>query len=140
MKSRALLSSERQNWKTPKAFYQALDAEFGFDFDPCPPRPCFDGLSVDWGKINFCNPPYGEGQLIKWIQKGHQEWKKGKTVVFLIPARTDTRAWHDYILGQATEIRFVRGRLYFDDGNGRATFPSVIVVFRKKEKADSQDG
>jgi hypothetical protein len=50
-------SSERQNWKTPKAFYQALDAEFSFDFDPCPPNPDFDGLSIDWGSVNFCNPP-----------------------------------------------------------------------------------
>lgn len=71
MVSKHLLTSNRQNWKTPKAFYIALDAEFGFDFDPCPPNPKYDGLSVDWGLVNFCNPPYRD--LGKWIRKGFEE-------------------------------------------------------------------
>jgi site-specific DNA-methyltransferase (adenine-specific) len=132
MRAKATLLSQRNDWKTPKGFYQALDGEFGFDFDPCPPDPGFDGLSIDWGTINFCNPPYRD--LAKWIQKGHEQWCKGKTVVFLIPARTDTKAWHRFILPDAHEIRFIKGRLYFDDGAGRATFPSVVVVFRAEEK------
>lgn len=121
--------SQRLDWKTPKAVYQTLDAEFRFDFDPCPTNPEFDGLSVEWGSCNFVNPPYGR-EIPKWVKKGFEEWKKGKTVVFLIPSRTDTSYWHDYIM-KADEIRFIRGRLKFDDQKNPAPFPSVIVVFKK---------
>ena len=127
--AKGLLSSFRLNWKTPKALYAQLDAEFGFDFDPCPPNPSFDGLSVEWGGANFVNPPYGR-ELPKWIEKGFKEWKKGKLVVFLIPSRTDTRWWHDFVM-QAEEIRLIKGRLHFDDAKGAAPFPSCVVVFRK---------
>lgn len=123
----ALLSSAKDHWKTPRAVYQTLDAEFRFDFDPCPTRPDFDGLTVDWGQSSFCNPPYSK--LKAWIRKAHAEASKGKTVVLLIPSRTDTQAWHECAM-QADEIRFIRGRLYFDDGGGRAPFPSAIVIFR----------
>lgn len=121
--------ASRDDWKTPAAAYRVLDAEFGFDYDPCPVKPKFNGLAVEWGSVNYCNPPYSD--LYAWVRKGYQEWLKGKTVVFLIPARTDTRAWHEFILNKATEIRFVQGRLHFDDGpkGARATFPSAIVVF-----------
>ena len=127
-KNQVHFSSARHNWKTPKAVYQTLDAEFGFDFDPCPTNPKFDGLSIDWGGVNFVNPPYGR-QIFKWIEKGYEEYQKGKTVVFLIPSRTDTKWWHDFIM-KANEIRFIRGRLKFDDGKSPAPFPSAIVVFR----------
>jgi hypothetical protein len=120
-------SSERQNWKTPKAFYQALDAEFSFDFDPCPPRAGFDGLSVEWGMINYVNPPYED--CAKWCQKAYEESLKGKTIVLLIPSRTDTRYWHDYVM-RANEIRFIKGRLKFDDQKYNAPFPSAIIVFK----------
>lgn len=113
-------SSQRLDWKTPKAVYQVLDSEFRFDFDPCPASefdyrmsggktilPLFgeeyavdskyDGLTVEWGRSNFINPPYGS-ELPKWLQKGYEEAKKGKLSVFLIPSRTDTDAWHRYIL------------------------------------------
>ena len=121
-------SSLRLDWKTPKEVYQVLDAEFGFDFDPCPSNPDFDGLRVYWGKRNFVNPPYGR-EIPKWIKKGFDEWKTGKTVVFLIPSRTDTSYWHDYIM-KADEIRFIRGRLKFSGSKNPAPFPSAIVVFR----------
>lgn len=124
-RKKALFTSAKQDWKTPKAVYQTLDAEFGFDFDPCPTNPDFDGLSCEWGQVNYCNPPYNE--LAKWLEKGFVEWKKGKTVVFLIPSRTDTIAWHKYCM-KATEIRFIKGRLSFDDNGGRATFPSAIII------------
>ena len=120
-------TSARQNWKTPKAFYQALDAEFSFDFDPCPPKPQFDGLKVDWGGANYINPPYNEVTL--WVKKAFEEWKKGKVCVMLIPSRTDTRWWHEYVM-KATEIRFVKGRLRFDEHKNSAPFPSAIVVFK----------
>lgn len=76
-------SSLRMDWKTPKVVYQVLDAEFRFDFDPCPPNPQFDGLAIDWGEVNFVNPPYGR-ELPKWIRKGFEESQKGKVCVFLI--------------------------------------------------------
>lgn len=120
-------SSERLDWKTPKAVYQVLDSEFAFDYDPCPVNPQFDGLSVEWGKSNFVNPPYGN-EIPKWIKKGYEEHLKGKTVVFLIPSRTDTRWWHDYCM-KAKEIRFIKGRLKFDGQANPAPFPSAIIIF-----------
>ena len=122
-------SSQRLDWKTPKAVYQVLDAEFRFDYDPCPIKPTFDGLESTWGKSNFVNPPYG--RLIgKWLLKGFLEWQLNKkTVVFLIPSRTDTKWWHDYCM-KATEIRFIKGRLKFDDQKNSAPFPSAIVIFK----------
>lgn len=124
-------SSQRMDWKTPKAVYQVLDAEFRFDHDPCPPNYTVDGLTSEWGMSNFVNPPYGR-ELAKWIQKGYEEWNKGKTVVLLIPSRTDTRAWHEYCM-KATEIRFIKGRLKFDDQPNPAPFPSAIIIFRRNK-------
>lgn len=121
-------SSQRLDWKTPKAVYQLLDAEFRFDFDPCPVEPSFDGLAVEWGDSNFVNPPYGR-EIGKWTAKAAEEAAKGKTVVLLVPSRTDTRWWHDCCMN-ADEIRYIRGRLCFDDGARRAPFPSAIVIWR----------
>ena len=121
----------RDNWKTPKATYEALHAEFDFDFDPCPPDPQFDGLSIDWGKVNFVNPPYGN-IIAKWLAKGKEMQALGKTSVFLVPSRTDTRWWHDYVM-QADEIRFIKGRLKFDDHKNCAPFPSALVIMRGKK-------
>ena len=80
------------------------------------------------GGANYVNPPYGR-ELPRWIEKGFDEWHEGKTVVFLIPSRTDTRWWHDFCM-KASEIRFIRGRLKFDDQANSAPFPSAIVIFR----------
>lgn len=126
--NRGLFSSLRGNWKTPKALFQGLHAEFCFDFDPCPSHPSFDGLVSDWGEVNFVNPPYGK-EIGKWIRKGYEEYLKGKTVVFLIPSRTDTKWWHQFIL-KASEIRFIKGRLRFDDQKNAAPFPSAIAIFQ----------
>jgi site-specific DNA-methyltransferase (adenine-specific) len=145
-------SSQRLDWRTPKALYAKLDDEFSFDHDPSPADNRFDyrrnngqellelfgdefksagikdGLASEWGVSNFVNPPYGK-ELPKWIAKGYEQWQKGKTVVFLIPSRTDTRWWHDYCM-KADEIRFIKGRLKFDDRKNSAPFPSAIVIFR----------
>jgi len=128
MITKGMMSSIRLDWKTPKAVYQTLNAEFQFDFDPCPPNPKFNGLNIEWGKRNFVNPPYGT-EIKKWIKKGYEEHLKNKTVVFLIPSRTDTIYWHDYIM-KANEIRFIKGRLCFDDLKSPAPFPSAIIVFK----------
>jgi len=122
-----LFLSERLDWRTPQGVYDKLNEEFGFDFDPCPANPTFDGLSVPWGQSTFCNPPYGR-EVGKWIKKGWQESLLGKTVVLLVAARTDTAWWHDYCL--KGEIRFIRGRLRFDDQKNSAPFPSAIIVFK----------
>ena len=90
----------------------------------------------------FCNPPYGR-QIGDWVQKGYEESQKpGTLVVMLIPSRTDTSYFHDYILhGKADEIRFLRGRLKFtdEDGNAKdaAPFPSAVIVWRSPDMAQS---
>src|SRR5882762_7242933 len=121
-------SSQRLDWKTPKAVYQILNAEFNFDHDPCPTNYTVDGLKSEWGTTNFVNPPYGR-ELPKWVAKGYEQVQLGKTVVLLIPSRTDTRWWHDYCM-KADEIRFIKGRLKFEGAVFNAPFPSVIVIFK----------
>ena len=125
-------SSLDLKWKTPKALYKKLDKEFNFDFDPCPTNPKFNGLEIEWKNRNFVNPPYGN-QIKYWIKKGYEESLKDKLVVFLIPSRTDTRYWHDYIM-KADEIRFIKGRLHFSE-KGPAPFPSCIAIFNIKKLA-----
>jgi len=130
--NRILFSSTHNHWATPKYLYEALDKEFHFDMDPCPlyGEHMIDGLTKEWGQCNFVNPPYGR-KIGPWIKKGYEEWQKGKTVVFLIASRTDTKWWHDYVM-KATEIRFIKGRLRFDGAKNNAPFPFCIVVFRAK--------
>jgi site-specific DNA-methyltransferase (adenine-specific) len=137
-----MFSSKSNEWATPQDFYNKLNAEFGFTLDPCATpttAKCSsyytvddDGLSKDWsGHTVFMNPPYGRKQK-DWIEKAFQEGEKaGTTVVALVPARTDTKAWHNYCM-KATEIRFIKGRLKFGQGNSKtnsAPFPSAVVVF-----------
>jgi hypothetical protein len=128
---RVLFSSATDEWNTPKSFYQALDAEFNFDFDPCPERSKFDGLSIEWKNCNFINPPYSN--ISNWIKKAYEESLKGKVCVMLIPSRTDTRYWHNYIM-KAKEIRFIKGRLRFGDAKENAPFPSCIVIFNQTKQ------
>jgi site-specific DNA-methyltransferase (adenine-specific) len=122
--------SINEKWKTPEKFYENLNNEFNFDFDPCPSNPEFDGLEVEWGSCNFVNPPYGN-VIAKWLEKAVIEQGKGKTSVFLIPSRTDTKWWHTYVM-KADEIRFIKGRLRFQGAIYNAPFPSVVVVFKGK--------
>jgi len=125
-------------WATPKETYLALHREFGFTLDPCSTHDnakCErhftlneDGLSRDWGRETvFMNPPYGR-EIILWMQKAYESSLKGATVVCLVPARTDTKWWHDFAM--KGEIRFLRGRLKFNEGKNSAPFPSAVVVFR----------
>ena len=127
--AKGLFSSKRKDWKTPKYLYKFLDKKFNFDFDPCPTNPQFDGLSIEWKQSNYVNPPYGR-QIENWIKKGFEESQKGKTVIMLVPSRTDTKWWHNYVM-RAKEIWFVKGRLKFDDNKNPAPFPSAIVIFKK---------
>jgi len=131
--SKVLFSSISNEWATPRSLYKKLDDEFDFDFDPCPlwiGLADFDGLHSNWKDRNFINPPYSE--VKQWITKGYEESLKGKLCVFLVASRTDTTWFHDYVLPFAKEIRFIRGRLRFndsDDPSKRAPFPSCIIVF-----------
>lgn len=133
-KSSVHFSSATDCWSTPSDVYEKLNKEFNFDFDPCPlnENPTFDGLSIPWGKSTFCNPPYS--QLKLWIKKAYDESPLGKTVVMLIPSRTDTKAWHDYVM-KSSDIRFIKGRLKFGNAKNSAPFPSAIIVFRGNDEA-----
>ena len=136
MNTQPIFSSIRQTWRTPKAFYNNLNHEFEFDFDPCPPDPEFDGLHCEWGTTNFVNPPYN--QIKKWLGKTLDEYNKGKTIVLLLPSRTGTDWFHKYVLPFATEIKFIRGRLKFDDQENCAPFDSMVVVYKPDSKPPTQ--
>lgn len=124
-----MFSSMTPEWQTPKAVYDELEEEFaGFDLDPCPIHRTGDGLKIPWeGKV-FVNPPYGRNIIEPWIKKGYEAGQAGALVVMLLPARTDTHWWHDYVM-KAGEIRFIKGRLKFSDYKNSAPFPSCVVVF-----------
>lgn len=123
---RVHFSSITDNWSTPKEVYENLNKEFLFNFDPCPLGGT-NGLNVDWGTSTFCNPPYSN--IKEWIKYGYIQSLSKRTVVFLIPSRTDTRWWHEYVM-KASEIRFIKGRLKFGNAKNSAPFPSCIVVFK----------
>ena len=146
----ALFSSKDMCWCTPKDFFDRLNAEFHFNLDPCCTHKSAkcekhytkwdNGLVQNWGgHIVFCNPPYGR-QIGEWVRKAYQESLKPETVVvMLIPARTDTSYYHDYIFhNKADEIWFIRGRLHFEDEDGNrkdpAPFPSAVIVYRYNRK------
>ena len=132
--NKGLFTSLSPHWATPKGLYQELDAEFKFNDDPCPLHSKEDGLARAWGTSTFVNPPYGR-EIGKWISKAYEESKQGKTIVMLIPSRTDTAWWHDYVM-KAEQIRFIRGRLKFvrsserESYSGSAPFPSCIAIFK----------
>lgn len=149
----ALLSSKKMDYCTPPDFFDRLNDEFGFVLDAaataksakCPAyyTPETDGLNSPWnlagGGAVWCNPPYGR-ETGKWVRKAYEESRSGTTVVLLIPARTDTAYFHDYIYGKA-EIRFVRGRLHFTDEEGNAyapaPFPSMLVIYNPKKEVSA---
>ncbi len=126
--------SLKQDWGTPKEFYDKLNEEFGFDFDPCPKSNYLNGGSVNGKKLILLTPPYTSKEQDLFIKKGFEEWKKGKTVVFLIPARTDTKRFHDYLLPYA-EIRFIKGRLKFEGAKFTAPFPSMVCILRGSKRS-----
>ena len=145
MNTDLMFSSKTDLWATPQDFFDELNKEFNFTLDPCANaenHKCSkyftkedDGLLQDWSNnIVFCNPPYGK-VLKDWVKKSYEEsLKPNTTVVMLIPARTDTSYFHQYIYHKA-EIRFIRGRLKFGDSKNSAPFPSMVVIMRGgKEK------
>ena len=127
--NRVLFSSQSVEWPTPKAVYDALNREFQFTLDPCPFQGTEDGLATlfcSWRDHRvFCNPPYTRA-MRSWVERAHE----ADLAVYLIPARTDTKLFHELILPKAAEIRFLRGRLKFGDAKNCAPFPSMLLVFR----------
>lgn len=144
MNSELMFSSGKDDWETPKDFFDKLNAEFHFTLDPCATHTnhkCdryfyegMDGLKQNWGgETVFCNPPYSNGQQNLWVKKCYEESLKLNTVVVaLLPARTDTARFHKYILDKA-EIRFIKGRLTFVGAYNPAPFPSMVVVWHLNE-------
>ena len=121
-----LFSSQTVHHATPKALFDELHREFGFDFDPCPLGSLVDGLATPWtGKRVYCNPPYGR-EIPKWLAKATE----ADIAVYLLPARTDTRWFHEYAM-KAQEIRFVKGRLKFGVAKYNAPFPNCVVIFKQ---------
>jgi phage N-6-adenine-methyltransferase len=139
MKATGMFTSNTDEWETPQDFFDDLDNEFGFEVDVCalPENakcklyfsPETDGLTQEWNGVCWMNPPYGR-QIGKWVEKAYEESRKPNTmVVMLLPARTDTRWFHNYILGKS-EIRFIKGRLKFGGSKDNAPFPNMVVVLR----------
>ena len=138
------------NYATDPLFYEELNREFSFDFDPCPYNTgeiINDGLKIDWGKSNFVNPPYTRKLKEAFVKKAIEESKKGKQSVFLLPVSTSTKLFHDYIQPNADKITFIKGRLKFGKINDKGEFylplnkkgktqsgtkDSMIVIFKPK--------
>lgn len=130
-------SSATDLWSTPQNFFDKLHGEFCFDLDVCSTHENAkvqkhftkedDGLSQQWSGVCWMNPPYGR-EIGAWMRKAHESAMGGAVVVCLVPARTDTKWWHDYAIQH--EVRFIRGRLKFGDAKNSAPFPSAVVVMR----------
>lgn len=126
-------SSNSCEWATPQ---EIVDMYGEFDLDPCADdtnakAPNYftkdeDGLSQDWYGRVWMNPPYGR-EIKYWIEKAANS---GCECVCLLPARTDTRWFHDYIYKKA-DIEFLKGRIKFGGHKNPAPFPSMVVIFNK---------
>lgn len=156
LNSALMFSKNSDEWRTPQDFFEALDAEFGFDVDAAasaenawkesyfgldhPREGRRDALAIDWwpwGRVFWLNPPYSKCR--EFIAKAAESSLKGCTVVCLVPSRTDTRWWHEHVWDREThqpkagvEIRFVKGRLTFGGAAAGAPFPSVVIVMRPR--------
>ena len=155
MNNALMFSKASDEWSTPQECYDALDAEFGFDYDAAAsldnrkhelyfgmdhvdPK-LRDALTVpwdEWGDTFWLNPPYSKCR--EFIAKAANEARNGCTTVCLVPSRTDTRWWHEHVWDHEThqprpgvEVRFIKGRLKFGGATAGAPFPSVVIVFRQ---------
>lgn len=141
MKRDVMFACQTDMWETPQWLYDELNEQYNFTLDACAVQenakctnfysPEKDGLSQPWEGRVWCNPPYGRN-IGKWVQKAAGS---GALVVMLLPARTDTRWFHDYIYGKA-DIKFLRGRLKFGEAKNSAPFPSMVVVFNGEAEAE----
>lgn len=133
--------SIKNDWETPDDLFQTVNQEFGFTLDvAASPHNAKlarfitkeqDSMQTSWGtEVCWLNPPYGEGyKLAEWVKKAHRESTLGATVVMLIPARTNTRWFHDFCLKYG-EVRFIKGRPKFGDAEHGLPQPLCFVIFR----------
>jgi phage N-6-adenine-methyltransferase len=135
-------SSATDLHSTPQDFFDKLNYEFNFTLDVCATlenTKCDlfftkqdDGLAQMWRGNVWMNPPYGR-EIGRWMKKANEAAHDGATVVCLVPARTDTKWWHEYAIQH--EVRFIRGRLKFGDAKNSAPFPSAVIVMRARDRA-----
>lgn len=140
MNTEVMFSSQTDQWSTPQDFFDELNKEFNFTIDVCADETnhkCdiyynkkINGLLQRWSNdAIWCNPPYGR-EIGLWVKKAYESFQEHhNTIVMLLPARTDTKWFHDYIYGKA-EIRFIKGRLKFGNSKNSAPFPSMVVIYR----------
>lgn len=141
MINEGMMSSKTDLWATPQDFFDKYNSIYNFDVDVCATKEnakCVkyfttedDGLSKEWTGKCWMNPPYGR-EIIKWMEKAYKSSLCGATVVCLVPARTDTKWWHEFAM--RGKIEFIRGRLKFGGSKNSAPFPSAVVVFEGVEK------
>jgi len=138
MINKGLFTSNTPEWETPQDLFDELNKEFKFTLDVCATKEnakCKkyytkddNGLDKDWDGVIWCNPPYGR-EISAWVEKAYVSLCK---TVMLIPARTDTKYFHNYIYNKPnTEIRFIKGRLKFSNSKNSAPFPSMLVIFNQ---------
>ena len=143
MINKGMMSSNTDEWATPKLFFEELNEKYHFTLDPCcteENRKCEkyytkkeNGLLQSWKNERvYCNPPYGR-EIGKWVEKAYIENKENDVfIVMLLPARTDTRWFHDFIYLKH-KVEFIKGRLKFNDCKQSAPFPSMLVILESKE-------
>jgi site-specific DNA-methyltransferase (adenine-specific) len=122
---------DKDDYETPEFLIKELELEFGKMFDPCPLYSKFDGLTIEWKNVNYVNPPYSRKLKEAFIIKSFEEWKKGKTVIMLLPVSTSTKIFHDIIYPNA-EIRFIKRRLKFSNLKTAGQMDNMLVIFRNK--------
>lgn len=142
--NKGLFTSNTDMWATPQDFFDKLNDEFNFQLDVCAIEdnakcnnffsPEDNGLQQEWEGICWMNPPYGR-VIGDWVKKAYESSLKGATVVCLLPARTDTKWWHEYCM--KGEIRLVKGRLKFGGSENSAPFPSAVVIFGPEAKTNT---
>jgi len=133
--------NQKCHYMTPGDFYDKLNKEFNFDFDPCPLYSNFNGLYVEWGRSNFINPPYNRKLKESFIIKAYEESLKGKLCVMLLPVSTSSKIFHEVILPNA-EVRFIKGRITFIEVDKNlkpikqvwhSLHDSMVVIFRPRK-------
>ena len=137
---KVLFSSKSNEWATPQDLYNKLNNRYNFTLDPCSSlenHKCDkfytikeNGLIQDWSnEVVFCNPPYGR-EIYDWVKKCYNEHLNGTKIVLLIPSRTDTKYFHEFLYKKPNiKLEFIKGRLKFGDSNNSAPFPSLLAYF-----------
>ena len=133
-----LFSRSSDEWETPQYLFDLLNEKYHFMIDIAASdenHKCnwyitkyTDGLLMKWPNSVWCNPPYSS--ISSWVGKAFMESKTGSRTVMLIPSRTDTRWFHNFIYNKpSVSIEFIKGRLRFSGAKYNAPFPSMIVIF-----------